>query len=320
MFTYSRILLPTDFSHCSFYAMRYAEAFARRYGAELHLVHVVDTVQLLAWASPSYWLSSHCLYGRDSCLCERAEARLRHLVHLMRRDGIEAEAHVLRGTPTVEIANLAREMDCELVVVGTHGRVGMEHALIGSVAETVARHSPAPVLTIKHPERDFVEFDGSRMVLRRVMFPTDFSPFSRAALPYAASLCREFDATLVLFHSLERVMYGGELAADSIVSVFPDEREGREQLETLAAEFPGVDVQIRQETGSASHRIVQAVEDLNVDLVVIPTHGRTGVARLLFGSVAEKVLRFASCPVLTVRPDMAPVKKSAKKAATAAHG
>lgn len=320
MFTYSRILFPTDFSYCSFYAMRYAEAFAHRYGAELHLAHVVDTVQLLAWASPSYWLSSDCLYGREACLCERAEARLRHVVHLMRRDGVEAEAHVVRGTPTVEIANLARELRCELIVVGTHGRTGMEHALFGSVAEAVARHAPAPVLTIKHPEHEFVEFERGQLVLRRVMYPTDFSPFSRAALPYAASLCREFDATLVLFHAVEPVVYGGEVVADTVVSTYPDEREGRERLEELAAEFPGVRVELRQEPGTASHQVVKAVQELNVDLVLIPTHGRSGVSRLLFGSVAEKVLRFAPCPVLTVRPDMAPVKESAQNAAAAAQG
>jgi len=318
MFRYSRILLPTDFSYCSFYAMKYAVVIARRYNAALHLVHVVDTAPLLPWASPSYWMWSDCLCDREACLCERALARLRHLVHLLRREGIEADCRVLRGHPAAEIAQVARDMACELVVVGTHGRTGMEHALLGSVSEEVARLSPAPVLTIKHPEREFVEFHEEQLRVRRVMFPTDFSPLSRTALPYAASLCQELGKTLVLFHAIELPVYGGELMADAVAPATEDsERDSRERLAEIAAEYPGLDIELRQDFGTASHEIVRAVESLDIDLVVIPTHGRTGVARLLFGGVAQKVLRFAPCPVLTVRPDMVPVRRTAEELAAA---
>lgn len=315
MFRFSRILFPTDFTYSSFYAMKYAMAFAKRYHARLDLVHCVSTTQLLPWAIPSYWLLSEGLCAQETCLCERAAARLRHLVRMLSREGIAAEYYVTRGEPAGQIAALARDLACDLIVVGTHGRVGMEHALLGSVAEEVARHSPTPVLTIKHPEHEFVQFREGRLLLKRVLFPTDFSSFSLSAIPYAASLCREFDATLLLTHIVEPAMYGGEFLPDVVIPAqeYP-ENEGRRQLEQLAAEFPHVKVEVRQEFGLSSSEIVRLAGEWEADLVVIPTHGRSGVARLFLGGVAHKVLRRAHCPVLTIRPDMATVKQTVESA------
>jgi nucleotide-binding universal stress UspA family protein len=315
MFRYSRILIPTDFTYCSFYAMKYAVALARRYKAQLHLAHCVTTAPLMPWGTTSYWLWSEGLCAQEACMCERARARLRHLGRMIEAEGIEAECHVLRGSPCDQIVALARELKSELVVVGTHGRIGVEHALFGSVAEDVARRSPAPVLTIKHPEHEFLEFRGGNVVLRRVLYPTDFSAFSQAALPYAASLCREFGASLVLLHVVEPLFYGGEYLPDAVVPATEDpEYEAQRQLRKIATEFPHLHVELQQETGIPSHEIIVAAHDLEADLMVLPTHGRSGVARLFLGGVARKVLRHARCPVMTVRPDMVPIRESASEA------
>lgn len=314
MFRPSRLLLPTDFSYYSFFALKYAVALARRYRARLHIAHVVNTQLLLPLGYPTYWLLSDCLADMESCMCDRAETRLQHLLEGLARDGVQADYRIVRGVVTDEIVNLAESLETDLVVVGTHGRTGVEHALFGSVADQVARHSPAPVLTIKHPEHEFIDFREGEIHLRRVLFPTDFSPFSSAALPYAMSLCREFGATLILLHATERPVYPGEYTAEAPI-LSPEElaQQDAEQLEAVAAQCPGIAVEVDHRFGAASWEILEAVENDNVDLLVQPTHGRSGVARLLLGGVARRVLRRARCPVLTIRPEMAAVKQAAEQ-------
>ncbi|MDX9974918.1 MAG: universal stress protein [FCB group bacterium] len=320
MFRYTRILIPTDFTYCSFYAMKYAVALAKRYTAKLDLVHCVSTAPFMPWASTSYWMWSEGLCAQEACMCERAGARLRHLGRMIASEGIDVECRVIRGVPGEQIVGTARELKSELVVVGTHGRVGVEHALFGSVAEEVARHAPAPVLTIKHPEHEFIEFRGGNVLLRRVLYPTDFSEYSLSTLPYAGSLCREFEATLILQHVVEPVVFGGEYLPEAVIPAMDDpEYDGRKRLERIADELTGVKVEMCQSSGVPSHEIVRIAHDIGADLVVIPTHGRSGVARMLFGGVARKVLRYCRCPVMTVRPEMVPVRQQNASDADEAH-
>ena len=318
MFSHSRLLVPTDFSFQSFYAMKYAVAMARRYKASIHVVHAVDTGPLLPWACPSYWFLPDGLHDIEACMRERAAYRLKHVTDALCHAGIATESSVLCGQPAAAIVDAVRTTESDLVVVGTHGRVGLEHALFGSVAEDVARRSPAPVLTIRHPEHEFLEFHGGHLHLDRILFPTDFSAFSLSALPYAASLCREFGSTLVLMHVTERISYAGEFLPDAAI-IIPeeDELDRRERLAQLASQCGCIPVEIVEEKGAPYPAIVAALDGLAIDLLVLPTHGHSGVARLFLGGVASRVLRHASCPVLTVRPEMIPVRHSAKESARA---
>jgi len=154
MIQLNRILFPTDFSELSVHALSYARAFAEAYDAELHVLHVVDEAY-------AYWL----VMGPNSLpagpppeeLAAAAEKQMDKFVsEKISGAGMPIVKHVRMGRPFLEIIHYAREQDIDLIVLGTHGRSGLRHALLGSVAERVVRKAPCPVLTIRHPEHDFV--------------------------------------------------------------------------------------------------------------------------------------------------------------------
>ena len=138
--------------------------------------------------------------------------------------------------------------------------------------------------------------------ITNILCPTDFSPFAQAALPIACSLARDYGATLILLHVRTMpVTVVGEFGA------FPPEpRESDETLKTrmrqcLPSDFTGV-VECQIQDGDAAEEILKTAEQRHCDLIVLGTHGRSGLRRLLLGSVAEAVLRKAPCPVLTIKP------------------
>jgi universal stress protein A len=148
-----RILVPTDFSKFSRAALTYATAFAEKFAAELHLLHVVqnlavmipDSVNVMPPLGPSIeQLSRAVTEALDRLVAEN---------HL---ESLKIQKAVREGTPFYEIIQYARETDIDLIVMGTHGHSGLVHVLLGSVTEKVVRKSPCPVLTVRHPEHEFV--------------------------------------------------------------------------------------------------------------------------------------------------------------------
>ena len=150
--TIKKILCPVDFSEGSDYALRYALAFAAAYDAALELMHVVELPFL-----PSYALTMVPDLGLPiEQMKEQSKKALDELAERSKALHPRVTARVVVGMPFVEIVNAAKEGNVDLIVVGTHGRTGLKHILIGSVAERLVRKSPCPVLTVKHPEHEFV--------------------------------------------------------------------------------------------------------------------------------------------------------------------
>ncbi|MBI5093815.1 MAG: universal stress protein [Candidatus Hydrogenedentes bacterium] len=304
MFTAIQVLFPTDFSPYAHYAMRYAFALAKRYKGAVHIAHCVESSALSIAGMHGFDASQPELETLLNSMREHAESRLAHYVQMAHDDGIDATHHIVSGRPSHEIIKLAEELDCVMIVIATHGRTGFDHVVFGSVCEQVVRHSPIPVLSVKHPEHDFVEGQSLDINIRRVLFPTDFSEYSVRALPYAESLCREFGATLVLFHSTEAPNVPPDFWNDlTTTNMATMGRYAEEALAHIKEGVKDVECEVISATGSAYREIVRLVEDSEVDLVVIPTHGRSGLAHVMFGSVAERVVRRAPCPVLTIRLD-----------------
>lgn len=305
MLQQSNILLPTDFSHCALYALRYGIALARKYRGTVHIAHVVDTSFFSHKTDRGIVLQKADLDRVTAQVEDQATARLEHLCQIAADEGVKAHAYLRRGRPAYEIVALTQELKCGAVVIATHGRTGVDYMVFGSVAEKVVRHSPVPVLSVKHPEHEFIREDeaGLQFDLKRVLFPTDFSELCQRAMPYAASLCREFGAQLVLMHANEVPVSLPEFMPDTVAAVGADlESDAREALERIRGEVQGARTECDVRTGIAYREICDAVQRSHIDLVVMPTHGRSGVGHVLFGSVAEKVVRLARCPVLTVRP------------------
>jgi nucleotide-binding universal stress UspA family protein len=150
--TLRRILVPTDFSAESAAALKYGIAFAEAFGGAIHLIHVIDVI---AGAEPlAFQIGAR--QSVETAIETRAWDDLNGLLPADERKRLRAELALEWGAPFVEIVRYVKEHAIELIVMGTHGRGGVEHLLMGSVAENVVRTAPCPVLTVRHPEREFV--------------------------------------------------------------------------------------------------------------------------------------------------------------------
>jgi nucleotide-binding universal stress UspA family protein len=304
MFTKSNILVPTDFSHYANFAMKYALSIAKTYGGTIHLSHVLDSSLVSGVRGHGMWLEQADAANLLESMREHASSRLAILAEQAAADGVTSEQHIVVGNAPQEILRLALETQCTLIIIATHGRSGFDHVVFGSAAEKVVRQSPVPVLAIKHPQREFVADDDLSIRIQHVLFPTDFSEFSDKALPFAVSLCKEFSAKLSLLHATEIPMVLPEFMPDSVMSVGPEmERTASDTLESKTRDIEGIEVEGVPVTGVPHTEICRYAEEKDIDLIVMPTHGRSGLGHILFGSVAEKVVRLARCPVLTIRPE-----------------
>lgn len=148
-----RVLVPTDFSKHSENALRYAAAFAERFGAELLVLHVVQDLALFV---PDAIAVAPPVAPAVEVLVESAQQALDRLVAAPPLAGLKVRALVREGTPFWEIIQTAQEENADLIVLATHGHSGLVHVLLGSVTEKVVRKAPCPVLTVRHPEHEFV--------------------------------------------------------------------------------------------------------------------------------------------------------------------
>lgn len=153
MLTLKTVLVPTDFSDASESALRYGKAMAEKFGASLHVVHVMEDLLAHAWAAEVYVSSMPQL--RDE-IEKESRQRLGALLTDGERKTLRAETALLAGNPFLEIIRYAKAHNIDLIVMGTHGRGPIAHMLLGSVAEKVVRKSPCPVLTVREAQHEFV--------------------------------------------------------------------------------------------------------------------------------------------------------------------
>jgi nucleotide-binding universal stress UspA family protein len=148
-----RILAPTDFSKHSSNALTYAAAFADKFSAELHLLHVV---QDLAVFIPDMITVAPPVMPTVKQLTEAVHVAFDRLVRENQLERLTHYREVREGSPFYEIVRYAKDKDIDLIVMGTHGHTGLAHVLLGSVTEKVVRKAPCPVLTVRDPEHEFV--------------------------------------------------------------------------------------------------------------------------------------------------------------------
>lgn len=157
MIKIKRILLPTDFSECSKQALIYALSFARRYKAQLVLLHVIDADEYIAYAEESTSELSPDLRAKIiQAMKETASESFEQFLKGQNLEEIEIETEMIEGTPFVEIARFATELSVDVIVIGTRGRTAQMHPFLGSTAEKVVRQAPCPVLSVKPGEHQFV--------------------------------------------------------------------------------------------------------------------------------------------------------------------
>jgi nucleotide-binding universal stress UspA family protein len=203
------------------------------------------------------------------------------------------------------IITTARERAVDLIVIATHGYTGAKRVLLGSTTERVVRHAPCPVLTV--PVRTTPTRRGKMppIDLKRILVPVDFSKASKAALPWAASLAAESNAELILVHVVEKFLIdyvlGHEFMNETITPLMKkSEAELRQMAESLS-KSTGLKAAALIRNGKPFKEICSAAEKLGAGLIAQTTRGYTGLKHVWLGSTAERVVRHASCPVLTVR-------------------
>lgn len=306
-----RILLPLDLSAHSFQALPVAEALARLSSATLHLLHVAEPI-----AYPTDLGYAPVLSGEvEAGLHQGTRRRLDELVNDLKARGIQAEAHLRVGRPFMEIAEAARAVATDLVVVTTHGFTGLKHVLLGSTAERVVRHAPCPVWVVRQPPASpppaptpEAGSGAAGFALRRVVMSTDFSEPSRAALAYAQAVAARFRAELILVHVAERPLVDPHLT-EIDTQAYEDHawQSTQQQLDKAinALRAAGLQAGGRLLSGVPWNEVVELARCEAADLIVAGTHGYTGLKHILLGSTAERILRHAPCPVVVVREDSA---------------
>lgn len=282
-----RILCATDFSPSSDVALDWAAALAKREGAELHVVHAWQLPELVSPAGgiiPMPEVSAEIHREIEAGLKKACEGRT------------VASQTIRRGMPDTEIAGLARDLGVDVVVVGTHGRTGLSHVLLGSIAERVIRLSPVPVVTVP---MTWGARARAETLVRRVLCPTDLTAASEASVAEVIAMAERLGAHVDLVHVLDLPPYA--LRHDEVLSEI--ERSVTRDLADLAERHRtrAVALKTHVRTGVAADAIVSVATEIDADLIALPTHARRGVARFFLGSVAERVARTAARPVLTLR-------------------
>ena len=317
MAMYKHIIVPLDGSELSAQALPVARMMAQQTGASLTLVRSFEAMP--AWQADV----SHGRYSGAMAASEydRVFAYLTGEKQRLEKLGVTTPVHLeVREGPAVEvITGLAGRHSDALIVMSTHGRSGFSRMVIGSVTSRVVGSVKNPVLVVCNKE------DGSPVVLdavEHVIVPLDGSKFAEAALPHAAEMVRTFGARVTLYQSTPGVEYfqshtdWGRLNGEAGFNFGgPTEMASsrvelsREYLHRMAVEMEtryGIyGVASVHSLRNASDAIVKLASESANSLVVMTTHGRSGVGRALLGSVADRVVRQSPAPTLLVRGSMA---------------
>lgn len=297
MVNVERILCPVDFSEASRYAVEHAVEAARRWNAQITIVHVHSVVVP--------WGPVPGVHGDVPVLPAPSLEELTEEVH--RFYGMtRADIVLTTGSPAREIVRLAEEIDADLLLMGTHGHGGFDRVMLGSVTGRVLRTTRTPVLTVSA----HIKSVGANAVrYATILCAVDFSAASMRAVQYAFAFAAESAAKVILLHVVEGISdlpratahfhlpeYGAYLVQDAKAQL------AAAVVQTLREQYQVDDEVV---VGKSHREILRVASEAHADLIVMGVHGQSATDRW-FGSTTSHVTREADCAVLTVRADTAP--------------
>jgi nucleotide-binding universal stress UspA family protein len=299
MLQLQKILFPTDFSRCAEQALAHAVFLAEKYDAEIHVLHVVTLFK----DQPGI-LSNEITETEETIrkFEDIAEKQLNKVVDSKGSDDMKIITVTKREVSAAPaILEYVSDNDIDLIVMGTHGRRGLGHLLLGSAAEEVVRLAACPVFTIRE-----LKEPKPVMQVNNILVPVDFSNYSGKALAYASEIAQSYKAQLQVLHIIEETMHPAfsVTGKSSIFDLVPGIKDdSRKRAEKMIKEFVSDKVKSKVfiQGGRAASDIIKFANENSSDLIVIATHGLTGLEHMLLGSVTEKVVRMAHCPVFTVK-------------------
>ena len=289
MFQFKKILLATDFDEASEPSREQAASLAERHGAEFHVIRVYELLhKLYGWSGqPRIMESEQEVVQEIEQLARQQSALVRHPPGVKVVESVEHHA----SAPTA-IARYAADHDIDLIVVGTHRRRAVTRWFLGSVAAEVVRAAPCPVLVVGPETSVDANFE-------RILVATDFSESAKSAMQFAAKLASAQGAKLITMHVIEPLNLPPYYASKFSNAGRECAREALDEA-IASAKLP-VDTEVIVTAGTADERISGLARELATDLIVMGVHGLSQLDRFLIGSVTERVLRSAPCPVLAYR-------------------
>lgn len=281
------ILFATDFSPSAEAALPYALGLAKQYGSRVHGLHV-------------RFPATYPIVGPEGmpqileAAQEQAEFEAKQIHEMLA--GVPHEVTVAEGELWPMVSEIAAQQNTDLIVMGTHGRRGVGRALLGSAAEEVFRKAICPVLTVGPHISPNTE---RRLTMKEIVFATDFSPESLAALPFAVSLAQEHQSNLTLLNVAGKPAVGELVHAGQYVESTVRRLRG---LVPEGAEL-WCEPKCRVEEGPEAQKIMEVATAVGADLIVLGVRAPEGVgmATHLLNSIAHHIVTHAECPVLTVR-------------------
>lgn len=292
MFRYQKLLVPLDGSELAEQAVAPAVTLAKATAAEVIFLRVV----------PSFLLTIEPNLYREAMAVNENEARayLKSLRSQFSSAAVTIRTKTLSGPVSESIVSFAEENDIDLIVISSHGRSGVQRWVYGSVAEKVLRQTCCATLVI----RGYTQVELFKH--RRILVPLDGSSLAEYALEAAVAIAGAMEAELILIRITTPIHLGLETAPmeqafDNIEAV--ERSQAEVYLKTVATSLSehGVPIKLETMSGPVAESIIDYAASHGVDLIAMSSHGRSGISRWVYGSVAEKVLRGASCATLIVR-------------------
>jgi len=295
MLKVQEILIPLDGSTEAESVLPYLRDLAPKFGSRVHILGV-------------------CIGRKTRRVNRLIEDYINRTANKLHSDNIKAEPVIRYGVAADKILDFTAEKEIALIIMATHGRSGITRWWMGSVAEKVISEATAPVLLVRSKRPSTTRATDKLNFTHKILAPLDGSDIGEAALPYAETIATNSRASVSL---LQVISPPGTVEANLLGG--PDWRKfvkamhdaGENYLKSVAERLSGRGVKVTYEvaTGDPADKIVEYAEDKGINLIAMSTHGRTGVARWVLGSVADKVLHGARIPILLVRsPKMVIVK------------
>ncbi len=289
---FKRILVPLDGSQLSQRALEPALTLASRTGAEVLLVRTP--------VSDSLGVGSD---SRQASLHNEVQTYLDMLRQSNEQPGLTMRTHVIDGDAASAIVDVALREHADLISMSTHGYSGLTRWVLGSVTEKVLHTAPCPVWVVR----------AARMP-KKILITLDGSALSETALEPGLALAQSLDADVALLRTAPHMTGDGNLDEHErdLSHRFQEDLidEAREYIYTQSVSWAQAGLRIKPEIriGAPADCILEYIETYDIDLIVMATHGRTGLKRWVYGSVTAKVLRSATCSLLVIRPAEADLK------------
>ena len=286
---YRRVLVPLDGSYLAEKAIPYAKAIALNTGSELTLFTVIPT-------------SSE---KRDRPMKAYMDINAKAL----KSQRVKVATAIAYGNAADEIIKFADKSKVDLIIISTHGRSGIKRWMLGGVALKLLYGTCVPVLLVKSKASKI-----SKVAFKKMLVPLDGSPFSEASIPYVKELAKGTGGEIVLL----RVSEPPVLPADRSPAIKPSweeyrdilmaeiQRQALEYLQKVKTELEKSGAKVRAQAilGKATESISQVAQKEDVNLIAMTTHGRTGISRWVYGSVATRIVEESLQPILLIRPTM----------------